>query len=639
MSAPGVVDQAIAAFVLHVVWQLPLLASAAWMAVRIGRPSVRVAHALWIGTLLLCVSVPMMATWQGYRTARVQAEGAAVTVNYSTADTVQPVSAMERDSAWMRMWHRHFTWTDGVKPFAFALPPRVARGIALGYLVLLAMACFRFAVALRRGRVLVRNAKGEIPQNFVVAMQEQCAAMACPVPHVALSEEIAGPLLAGVMRPTLLLPRTAAAMSAEEVEAVLAHELSHLRRRDPLCHAACSAMLLPLRFHPVTKWIALRIGQTREMACDADAVRHMGSASRYADALLCVAERMTSAPVWPAGIGLGLFDVASAASVRDGQSLLSPRSATAGLELFGARGAMEERMQSMMKDGRASGNTRLMRGLAGAAIAATGVAAACMIQVQPALAAQQKDATVQAHAVVTVDDRGPALASGHHVQKQLLDASHRLHEAETKANSDVDRSKIATAQQILRTAQSELAAESTPSKVMIRIDADAQFESEDRAKVQLKGLDTQLTRIKLDGQKPRMDVKLRALQVQPHVELEQSPLMIAKLESPVLVVALQESEKPRKVPASVMAGNTLTKVTPVYPASAKEAKIQGEVVLHAIIDENGKVEQVAVVSSPDNALSKSSIDAVRQWMYKPYLLNGKPTAVDTTINVNFTLAP
>jgi TonB family protein len=107
----------------------------------------------------------------------------------------------------------------------------------------------------------------------------------------------------------------------------------------------------------------------------------------------------------------------------------------------------------------------------------------------------------------------------------------------------------------------------------------------------------------------------------------------------MLVITPQDSEKPRKVPAGVIAGNVLHKVQPVYPSSAKEAKIQGEVVLHAIIDENGKVEQIAVVSSPDNALSQSSIEAVRQWTYKPYLLNGRPTAVDTTINVNFSLAP
>jgi TonB family protein len=643
MSAPGVVDQAIAAFALHTVWQVPLLACATWLAVRVGRPKIRVAHALWVATLLLCVATPLLSTWQGYLAARAQAQVSTVSISYSTDDAAHDVSAMQRESAWLRMVHEHFHSVAGIRPFAFALPPRVARGITAVYMLLLMFACVRFGTAWQRARSLVRAASVDVPQRWVRAVQMQCEVMDCRAPQVAMSHDVAGPLLAGAVQPTLLLPVDSAdELSEVEIEAVLAHELSHLRRRDPFWHVVSSVMLLPVQFHPAAKWIASRIRQTREMACDAEAAAWVGSLPRYADALLCVAERMSFATTVTSGVGLGLFDVGQvyAVAVRDGRPRSKTEPATVGLELFDATGAMEERMRSMMKnDETMSPGTRWMRGLAAAAIAVTGVAAASMIQVQPALAAQQKDATVQTHAVLTVDDRGPALASGHHVRKQLLDASRRLNEAETKANSDEDRSKIATAQQILRTAQSELTAENAPPNVMIRIDHDARLESEDRAKVQLKGLDTQLSRIKMDQQKPRLDVKLQTLQTQQHVELAQSPVMVAKLEQPVLVMTSQEGDKPRKVPANVMAGNTLTKVTPVYPVSAKEAKIQGAVVLHAIIDENGKVEQVAVVSSPDDALSKSSIDAVRQWTYKPYLLNGKPTAVDTTINVNFTLAP
>ena len=66
--------------------------------------------------------------------------------------------------------------------------------------------------------------------------------------------------------------------------------------------------------------------------------------------------------------------------------------------------------------------------------------------------------------------------------------------------------------------------------------------------------------------------------------------------------------------------------------------MQGEVVLHVIVDERGAVEQVEMVSSPDEALTKSATEAVRQWTYKPFLVQGKPTAVDTTVTVHFTPA-
>lgn len=91
------------------------------------------------------------------------------------------------------------------------------------------------------------------------------------------------------------------------------------------------------------------------------------------------------------------------------------------------------------------------------------------------------------------------------------------------------------------------------------------------------------------------------------------------------------------VPAKVMAGNIVSKVMPKYPAEAKKARIQGKVVLSAIIGKNGAVEELAVLSGPQE-LQQSSLDAVRQWVYKPFLLNGEPVAVKTTINVIYQLA-
>jgi outer membrane biosynthesis protein TonB len=59
-------------------------------------------------------------------------------------------------------------------------------------------------------------------------------------------------------------------------------------------------------------------------------------------------------------------------------------------------------------------------------------------------------------------------------------------------------------------------------------------------------------------------------------------------------------------------------------------------VLHAIIGKDGKIRSLKVVSGPDE-LAHSALDVVRQWTYKPYLLNGNPTEVETTITVNYSL--
>lgn len=93
---------------------------------------------------------------------------------------------------------------------------------------------------------------------------------------------------------------------------------------------------------------------------------------------------------------------------------------------------------------------------------------------------------------------------------------------------------------------------------------------------------------------------------------------------------------PLDLSASKVAGNILTKTMPKYPEEAKKARIQGKVELSAIIDKHGRIEKLNVVSGPKE-LQKSATDAVRTWTYKPFLLNGKPVVVKTTINVIYSL--
>ena len=93
---------------------------------------------------------------------------------------------------------------------------------------------------------------------------------------------------------------------------------------------------------------------------------------------------------------------------------------------------------------------------------------------------------------------------------------------------------------------------------------------------------------------------------------------------------------PYTVPAGEMVKYVITKVPPVYPEDAKKARIQGKVVLNAIIGKDGTVENLTVVSGP-NELQQSALDAVRQWTYKPFLVNGDLVEVKTTINVIYTL--
>ena len=91
-----------------------------------------------------------------------------------------------------------------------------------------------------------------------------------------------------------------------------------------------------------------------------------------------------------------------------------------------------------------------------------------------------------------------------------------------------------------------------------------------------------------------------------------------------------------RVSSGVASGNLINKVQPTYPPIARTNRIAGQVVLHALISKNGNIENLQVVSGHP-MLTQSAIEAVRQWKYKPYLLNGEPVEVETTIQVNFNL--
>jgi periplasmic protein TonB len=92
-----------------------------------------------------------------------------------------------------------------------------------------------------------------------------------------------------------------------------------------------------------------------------------------------------------------------------------------------------------------------------------------------------------------------------------------------------------------------------------------------------------------------------------------------------------------RISAGVTRGLLIQRVEPAYPTLARAARVQGDVVLSAIIDSNGQIKNLQLVSGHP-MLVPAAIAAVRQWRYKPYLLNGQPVEVETTITVIFTLS-
>jgi periplasmic protein TonB len=104
-------------------------------------------------------------------------------------------------------------------------------------------------------------------------------------------------------------------------------------------------------------------------------------------------------------------------------------------------------------------------------------------------------------------------------------------------------------------------------------------------------------------------------------------------------MAIPKAATPQRVRVSqgVSQGMLIRKVQPTYPPLARQARIQGTVVLQALIGKDGAIENLHVVSGHP-MLTGSALEAVKGWRYKPYFLNGEPVEVETTINVIFSLA-
>jgi TonB family protein len=102
------------------------------------------------------------------------------------------------------------------------------------------------------------------------------------------------------------------------------------------------------------------------------------------------------------------------------------------------------------------------------------------------------------------------------------------------------------------------------------------------------------------------------------------------------VARAKATVKPARVGGSIKAPTKIKDVTPVYPAMARTARVAGRGIVEAVIGADGKVVDAKVLRSIP-MLDQAALDAVRQWEYRPTLLNGVPVPVVMTVTVNFTL--
>jgi len=446
--APGL-ESWIVSYLVNSLWQVPLVFVAALAAARLARPAgPRMEHRIWVSALLLEVTLPLC--------------------HFQIGPLIQQAWSL---ASWLR------SGSPGEGHAQVIVGAGTAAGIALPWLTPAALlvitasyACcvLYFAVRLAWGvwttEHLRRLSASFHPDEETVRSLtrfRRLLGMAADQVELAHAQAISGPATVGFRRHTLLLPPAfLERLSPDDRDAVLAHELAHMARRDFAKNLAYGIIALPVAYHPLLLLTRARLAETRELLCDAMAAEAVGGRESYAKSLLRMARMLSDAQAPRILHAIGILDA----------------------NIF------ERRVMNLTRRSpQLSGKRRFM------------LTAAC--------------------ALVAIATCTSALAL-------------------------------------------------------------------------------------------RMEVK----------------------------TPTREDAAPAKLKVKVVDLTIVNKVTPVYPPDAKRDRVSGAVVLSATIGKDGTVGNVKVVQSVRDDVDSSAMDAVRQWTYKPYLLNGDPVEVDTTITVVYTLA-
>jgi TonB family protein len=260
------VAQALSAALLDFIWQGTLVALLLWMALTMLRNrTANERYAASCAALALMAALPAVTAWMVYRHSAAITTSPAIATGTSLEVYAARVARQSPLLAWMAMWRQWAlpAWSVGVWVFAL----RVVLGC-------------RHVAALRR---FGHAAEGQIAETVSLLARRMKAGR--PV-RVLISSMAESPSVVGWLRPAILLPAaTLAGLEPEQLRAVLAHEIAHIRRHDYLVNLMQTMVETLLFYHPAVWWASARIRHERELCCDDAAVQECGDAICYARAL------------------------------------------------------------------------------------------------------------------------------------------------------------------------------------------------------------------------------------------------------------------------------------------------------------------------------------------------------------------
>ena len=464
-----------------------------------------------------------------------------------------------------------------------------------------------------------------------------------PEAEILISGNIASPVTFGLRSPVILLPGGFAGLSIEERTSIVCHELIHIRRHDWAIAIAEELVRSIFWFHPAIWWLLGQIQLTREQVVDQEVIRCTGDRNRYLDALLAIASLQLSADLAPAPLFLKkhhlrqrVESIVSGVTMTKRKLILPLAAAFATLPVAIGIAAWQFPLHAAPQEAADDAGVEVQLGAAtilhrtGIAFPEEARAKHISGTVVVGLTLNEKGEVTDAVAVSGPQElRRPVIQSV--LNWHFSQDSGSTPDLQIAVHFDEAKGAASARQPAHQPADNR---PTTIESVHLRM-----LPQELRDKVTQSGL-LQVGATIPAGGMAALRSSLRS--VDSHLIFDTNYLGDEKVRLIVLLDQFDESvsnsnpPKSIRVGGTVQAANILEKVAPKYPVEAKQARIQGTVRLTATIGPDGLVKNLEVVAG-DPLLVPAAMDAVRQWVYKPTLLNGNPVEVITTIDINFTL--
>jgi TonB family protein len=444
------------------------------------------------------------------------------------------------------------------------------------------------------------------------------------------------PSVIGWIRPIIVLPAsTLAGLSPEQFDAILAHELAHVRRHDYLINALQSALEVLLFYHPAVWWVSHQVRIEREHCCDDLAVEISGDRVAYARALACLEERR-AAPALAMGARSGDLLTRVRRLVRATPAAAGSRSAWAAVAATTALAAIAvgtyfsrpvlARSDMPSPPVTAAAAARLE---SSATMPAPPAAPARLARTPRVAPAQVRSATIN---VQVVDQQGGTLpgaaitfASGLIQASALTNAAGRATISSVPAGTyDITISLAG-----FRTRQYRLDVGPDGLNVRFRLDVGSMTET-------LTVMSPTPLATPTQTPDPNVAAAARdavAADLLAHQQVDAK--LGAEDENKPTVVDFFDQSGPVRVGGDIKEPRKIHDQKPAYPEEALAAGVQGVVIIEAVIARDGTVQNARVLRSIP-MLDQAALDAVLQWKFTPTLLNGVPVEVIMTVTVNFT---